>query len=411
MIALASLVLLAQAALPATFSGVSYQRPAGWTEKDDGKLRLLVAPPAAPGQFLVVTLAPAGDGSKDPAHDLEALAAKAEAGGKRLSQGSVQLKQAGGLQHAMLLTRVEQGSLGDHERMYELVTDGNTAVLAVAAVKGKETLAKHALALQALLAGLRPATSASAGGASAGDGAASPEPSSAAGAGSGIPYGPSTAAVLDHAFRPSGKGVPMPPPAIEDGKPVGLWWNVHIATLGMGPSGAIYPSLFLPDGTFVLFYRPGGPFLADLDGMRAENDAVHIGRYSVSGKELTVEYGTLRRSGPLRIERTPEGPYFVWDNKEYQPVTPLSRSDLVGTFAQGAIDPITFRADGTLVTTPAGIDAQWSHNDLKERLEGRWYLDGYLLALRFKDPKDDRVYTAFKASNGIVLHMGLHTRQ
>lgn len=420
------LLVLGQAGTPAEFNGVSYLRPDGWQERTEAELRALVPPRARPGQLLMVMIASARPSTGDPGAELTRFADAAESGGKSLGRGSIQSQQVSQFTVLMLLSKVDAAGLGPQQRIYQLVTDGRRSAFLTAVARGDETLADNRAAMLQLMASARPAGSTASGAAGAATSARTePPPSRPAPAtadaqaetvpaGSGIPYGPSTAPVLDSRFRPSGRGRPIPPPSIADGKPVGLWWNVHNSRSPFFISGSIYSSVFLPDGTLVHFFRPGGPHLVDLDGMRSLGDGDDIGRYSVSGGTMTTELGKngeFRRSKPISVRRDPAaGVYFLFDNDEYHPAVPLTRQSLVGTWKMGAMGTFTFRPDGTVVTTANMIEASWGRADSKEVLTGRWVLDGYLLALHF--PKDgDRVYPVFDAAGSMVLRQSLLTRQ
>jgi len=269
----------------------------------------------------------------------------------------------------------------------------------VVLTRGKDTLRAQRLALAQLLQGIAP------GAASAREAA----PPAAAGGG-GIPYGGKPVNVLDKAFRPSGRGKPFPAPAIVDGAPVGPWWYVSISKYGAD----IRTEVYFPDGTATALFRPGGPRLVDLEGMHALGDDGFVGRYQVGGGQLKVVWGGEEKnaiSRPLVVHERGEASSFLWFQREYQPALPVSAQFLAGVWRQGAMGTFTFRADGTVTTTANMIEAQWGRAPGNDTVQGRWFLDGYLLAMRF-GADGDRVCTAFRTPHGdLVLRQSLLTRQ
>jgi hypothetical protein len=401
------LVVLGQAAGVSEFRGVTYVKPAGWAEQNEPEVRLLVAPQSRQGELVVLMIFAAHPATNDPAAELKAFADQAEQKGRRLSRGGLERKAFGPYQALLMGSKVDLPGVGQHSRIYELVTDGKTTALATAMYRGDASFAANEATLLQTMASVKPGGAQQAQGSAPSPRREAPAPQAASAGGGGIPYGTTTAPVSDKAFRPSGRGVPIPPPSLERGVPLGLWWCVYVSKYGE----SLYPKVFLPDGTAVDFFRPGGPSLVDLDGMRARGEAGYIGRYEVSGGVLTTTFGKSRVSKPLVAHSTAEGPYFVWDSSEYQPAIALSRQALLGTWRRGAQGTYTFRADGTVVTTPAMIDAQWTHKNNHEQLIGTWALDGYLLALQF--PVDGaRVYYAFRSTKGgLIINQSLLTRE
>lgn len=348
------------------FHGAAYSNAARWVEKDQPDVRALMAPPGRSGEFAMVMITAPRPAGRDSIAQLQAFADEAEKLGRRLERGTIERNAVGPYTMLVMPSKVELPGLGTHTRIYELVTDGQRTVLANGFFRG-EAAGANVVAMMQILASVRPGATREA----PPRGEAPPPPPTG---GQGIPYGPSKAPVLDAKFRPSGHGVPIPPATIAGGMPRGLWWNVH------APTGSIYPTVFLADGTVARFYRPGGPMLADLEGMRELGDGPYIGRAHVSGGVLTAAYGEYVVSTPIVVRNSSEGPYFLWNHDEHHPAIPLTREFLVGTWRLGAMGTFTFRPDGTVLTTPPMIEAQWAHKS-GEQLVGTWTLEGYLLAL------------------------------
>lgn len=408
MVRLLALLALLQTGDAARFQGIGYQLPPHWQAQDQGELRALVAPHAREGQLLVVMLTPPRPAVGDPAAQLEAFGREAEGKARRLRTGKAEVQRVGAFTVVTQLARVDQPGVGEQQRIYELVTDGERCALVMAVAKGDETLAANRDALARLLASVRPGPAQSGGGTAASTEEAAVTPVR----GAAIPTGPCKGAVADKDFAPTGRGTAIPPAALRGDRPVGLWWNVHRSASAAATSGSIYATVFLDDGTVVRFFRPGGPRLVDLECMHAlGEDKGYVGRYAVSGGVLTADYGEFHPASPIKPRRDGEGPYFLWHEEEYHPAVPLTPRYLAGTWRMGAMGTITFRADGTVTTTANIIEASWTHKSANDPVSGTWALDGYLLALQF--PGDGhRVYYAFQGLGGqLILRQSVLTRE
>lgn len=383
--------------------GAVHRTPDGWKETVQGDGRMLVAPVAHAGDLLVVLIGPARDAEGPATAQLQSLADAAETSARRLSRGAVQTADRAGLQMLTMPASVDQPGVGVHDRLYALVSDGRRVVFVIVLTRGADTLHAQRPALAQLLQGIAPGT------ASARDVAKEATQPAIAGGG-GIPYGGKPVNVLDKAFRPSGRGKSFPAPAIVDGAPVGPWWYVSISKYGAD----IRTEVYFPDGTVTALFRPGGPRLADLEGMHALGDDGFIGRYRVSGGQLSVVWGGEEKnaiSRPVVVHERGEASSFLWFQREYQPALPVGAQFLAGVWRQGAMGTFTFRADGTVTTTANMIEAQWGRAPGNDTVQGRWFLDGYLLAMRF-GADGDRVCTAFRTPHGdLVLRQSLLTRQ
>lgn len=371
---------------PESFEGTRFERPAGWQQTEQKGTRTLSAPPAAPGEALIVVISAARPSTGDPAAELSQFAAALERSGRRLSAGAMQHATRGGLTVVTMHTRVEQAGLGVHERVYEVVSDGRTNAYAAAVLRGDRTFQAQRDALAQVLGSVAPAGA-----------AAIP-----ATTGQPVPVGSDN-------FRPSGSGKPFPLPALVNGSPVGLWWYATPlqGTLGM----VLVEEIFFPDGTNVQVFRPGGPQSVDLDGMRALGQEGSIGRFSVAGGTMTVTWNDPARTtmrAPLRPQTFAGQQIFEWSDRLYQPGLPLATRELVGTWRTSISGELTFRADGTLSATRHLIDPT---DDGTVPLGGTWALDGYLLALHL-GPAGDRVFPVFRTPKDAMVFKGrFFTRQ
>jgi hypothetical protein len=381
-----------------TFRGTSYDNPGTWKEQEQADTRVLVAPRPHPGEVLLVVLSQEIKAIKGPAADLEALVRMTEKTVTKASHGSVTSTQSGGFTVTMMASQVEDASLGKHNRIYELVSNRTHEVFVAVVAKGDATFADHRDALLQLLASCRPTS---------GDTGASPPPAATppttpaaapSPSATAIPYADTPGKVPgDPEFRPSGRGKPIPAPAIVNGAPQGLWWTY--TTTG---SPTAYGTMFFPDGMALHYYRPGGPNLADLDGMKANHGSGDIGTWSLANGAISIHFGELQRSTAFSVHRDSDGTFFKAGTQIYRPAEPLTAKALVGTWEIHGIGAFTFRGDGTVQTTTSMIGSIHGLNYTDGAITGSWFLDGYLLVMSFPG-EGVRVLPVFKVSGSQIV--------
>ena len=158
-------------------------------------------------------------------------------------------------------------------------------------------------------------------------------------------------------WLPSGAGIPIPDPAIVDGKPVGLWWS------GGGQADV---RVYLPNGIRASNPRLGGPRLYDFEGQRQQPGANGVGSFAIGGGQIVERYDGFENRYPYVAARD----YFQIGGATFRPLMPVTPQTLVGSW-RGTGLSFDFYADGTLTY---GTDAILNR--------GRWVLDGYLLQIQ-----------------------------
>lgn len=167
-------------------------------------------------------------------------------------------------------------------------------------------------------------------------------------------------------WLPSGKGSVIPDAELNAGEPQGLWWYPQLQSTGVLDAVV---ELYLPDGTYVLRPRPGGPFLFDLDGHRAAGSTV--GTFKREGEAITRAYDRFSYTEPFSKGEDDEGRWFDVGPARRRPIAPVKREHLMGTW-RSAGSGYTFRDDGTVTI---GINNAVAVGEQT----GTWKLDGYLM--------------------------------
>lgn len=201
-------------------------------------------------------------------------------------------------------------------------------------------------------------------------------------------------------WKPSGRGQRIPDAEL-DGAPRGLWWAPRMNQA----ESTCQVMLFMPDGVYADGPRPGGPWLFDLEGQRAENGTTGVGTYEVSGDTITMKHDGFSSTEPFSTGDDDSGEYFAIRQLKFRPIAPVSRDALVGTW-KTAGSQYVFHDDGTFEMGQVSLGA-WAGGTHK----GRWTLDGYLLML---EPSDGAgwITTVGATVGGRFLIVGytLHSR-
>lgn len=167
-------------------------------------------------------------------------------------------------------------------------------------------------------------------------------------------------------WLPSGKGSVIPDAELNAGEPQGLWWFPQLDSTGVMDANV---ELYLPDGTYVMRPRPGGPFLFDLDGHRATGST--IGTFKRDGDEITRTYDRFTHTDPFTRGEDDEGRWFSVGASKRRPIAPVKREQLMGAWRSGS-STYEFREDGTVtigINNELAVGAQTA----------TWKLDGYLM--------------------------------
>lgn len=176
-------------------------------------------------------------------------------------------------------------------------------------------------------------------------------------------------------WLPSGAGVPIPDPAIVDGKPVGLWWQ----------PGDV--RVYLPNGIRASNPRLGGPRLYDLESQRRQPGANGVGTFAIGGGQIVERYDGFENRYSYAAARDS----FQIGGATFRPLMMVTPQTLVGSWRGPGLS-FDFFADGTVTY---GTDAILNR--------GRWVLDGYLLQIQ---PEQNRGWVEMVGYTGVFLLRG-----
>ena len=182
-------------------------------------------------------------------------------------------------------------------------------------------------------------------------------------------------------WLPSGTGVPIPNPAIVDGKPVGLWWQAS------GGSGRAEVRVYLPNGVRASNPSLGGPRTYDLDGQQKQPGATGVGTFAIGGGQIVERYDGFENRYPFSTKQDS----FQVGGATFRPLLPVTDKDIVGAW-QGPGFNFDFKADGTLTY---GTDAILNR--------GRYVVDGYLIHIQ---PERNAGWVELIGNTGVFLVRG-----
>lgn len=167
-------------------------------------------------------------------------------------------------------------------------------------------------------------------------------------------------------WLPSGTGSVIPDAEVNAGEPQGLWWYPQLQSTGVMDA---LVELYLPDGTYALRPRPGGPFLFDLDGHRASGST--LGTFKRDGDEITRAYDRFSYTDPFTTGEDDEGRWFNAGAARRRPIAPVQREQLIGAWTSAG-SGYDFHDDGTVTI---GINNAVTVGEQA----ATWKLDGYLM--------------------------------
>ncbi len=190
-------------------------------------------------------------------------------------------------------------------------------------------------------------------------------------------------------FLPSGQGVDIPAAAVVDGRPEGLWWRWQMDSFNKARA---LVTLFLPDGTCATNPRPGGGFLFDLEGQRAQRGRTGVGTFEVANGTITQRIDGFTSSDAFESGTDGDGAFFKVGAARYSPLTPPTADQLVGTWKESSGYRYVFGAGGAFGS-------------------GTWQLEGYLLELRPADRPSWIATVGMTGDSFLVMDGAIYSRQ
>jgi hypothetical protein len=362
--ALLTTLALSALVIPDDFKGLSYNKPKGWVESEEGGVKVLVPKELKKGEIFVILLTGAvpSNGKSWEKQFADSIAVANE-GAKVLNPGK--LEQQSGSKLSILTQGVEldDKSIGKHSRLYVQVSD-ETQRTFVTVLMNKESLVDtYGEAFGEFLASITFKV-------------ATKTPQAEPPAKSKIPFGDTPRMYPGMVgWRPSGRGLHIPTPGIVEGKPTGLWYEL---------SSTEYASLetticvFMPGGQYGIKPRLGGGTLYDYDGQRNAPGHNGAGTFLVNGGRMTRSYDGFVHTDSLTQEKGEAGPTLKLGQTKYRPLKQTSERALVGRWKSGSVVYV-FNADGTFMRTSLLANGQ---DAIGQKDTGTYVLDGYLVHIK-----------------------------
>lgn len=348
-------LLLTVFALGQEHQGVLYKLPKGWQESDEGDAKVFTPKGLKEGEIVVVILTPAVDATDEqPAKQFETVVAAANSGSKVLAAGEVQSKVEGGITVCIQAMQLDSPEVGKHSRICTMLFSAKKRALAIVMIKPDDLATKYQEGITDLMASFKlKGDAAAAGGTPTGD---------TPGLYPGMP-----------GWLPSGKGVPIPAPAIIEGKPQGIWWSM---SYGNGQKAMTF--VFAANGMQASNPRYGGGALWDMEGQKKQPGANGVGPFSISGGKITRDYDGFHNVDPYATGTDASGKFFKIGGGIFRPLSPTTKASITGTWrASGS--KYVFSADGTYEFGQVTQGDGWAAGS---QVSGTFNSDGYLVTLR-----------------------------
>jgi len=349
------------------FKGVLYKAPAGWEQGVEAEAKVLAPKGLKQGEVLVIIMTGAipSNGSSWEKQFTDTIAI-ANDKGKTSQASEVQTRDTGTTKLLVQTVQLDLAPMGKHSRLYAQVSQGDQRVFVTVVINKNSLMEKYGSAVSDFLANL---SFKSAPGA-----VANPIITPSTGK---IPTG-DTPDLFPGAvgWRPSGKGVPIPAPAIVNGKPVGLWWKA--TTDGMLKK---VTHVYLADGTRASNPRLGGGRLFDLAGQRAQKGVTGVGTFAIAGGQIVERYDSFETKAAYVTGSDGSGTFFKIGRAMFRPLIQVTEKSIVGKW-QGPASTYVFQPDGTYQSAATMGDPDIAVGSVQS---GRYVLDGYLIMLQPKD--------------------------
>jgi hypothetical protein len=370
------------------FKGVTYKKPAGWDEAIEGDAKIFAPKGLKEGDLLAIIMTGAvkSNGSSWELQFTDTIAL-ANDGGKASGASKVEKRSGNGVELMIQTLELDHKEIGKHSRLYAQVSKGEQRVF-VTVLIGKESLMeKYGEGVADFLGSLSFKAAATA-----------PSAGPAVAAKGKIPTGETPGFYPGSVgWLPSGKGVPVPKPALVGGKPVGLWWKFTYDPSASRTKAVIH--IYLADGTRASNPRLGGGMLYDLAGQRAQKGHTGVGTFAISGGQFVERYDGFENKGAYKVGSDSAGPVFNLGGAAFHRLQTASGQAILGQWKGPGIE-YKFKADGTYETGLAQSNGDWAIVGFNT---GTYVLDGYLIML---SPKNGPGFVCIVGKTGTGLIIG-----
>jgi len=284
--------------------GVTFQPPPGWSPVPIEASRAFAPPGLPPGTFMLLILSHA-----------DTLAAQTFRAwyDRQLDQSDLQIMERGevidgsahGLQFLVTTQIAQDPQAGHIQVLYYGISSGRQAALALMMTNSNALSQQHMPAVRAFFDSLGFAPTAAA------------------------PAAPET---------PPAPPVPIPPAALGDDGPHGLFYQVRVTGI---QQLQVEARTFLPGNRILRFFPDHGGDQADLTLCASVPD--QCGTYQLAGAELRIRWDS-GAAQQLAFARSEKG--FSLDGDEFKPARPTSAAALVGAWSTIGGNRVSFDADG-----------------------------------------------------------------
>jgi hypothetical protein len=331
------LLLLLAPAPPAAADdfGVTFQPPPGWSPVPVQDSRAFSPPGLPPGTFMLLIVSHA-----------DTLAAQTFRAwyDRQLSLADLQIVERGeimegtahGLQFLVTTQMAQDPQAGRIQVLFYGISSGRQAALAIMMTNSGALTQRHMPAVRAFFDSLDFAAAVAA------------------------PAAPET---------PAAPPVPIPPAAVGDGGPQGLFYFVRVTGI---QQLQVEARIFLPGNRVLRFFPDDGGDQADLTVCATVPD--QCGTYQLEGATMRIRWDS-GAAQQLAFARTEKG--FSLDGDEFKPARPTSAAALVGAWSTISGNRVRFDGDGHY---------QWGAGEVGGvNLAGTYELHGLTLALHRSD--------------------------
>ena len=181
-----------------------------------------------------------------------------------------------------------------------------------------------------------------------------------------------------HGFLPSGRGIPIPPSDLVNGKPQGLWWFLQLNSHGtLHPTAYIY----LPNGIFASNPRLGSGSLFDHEGQKAQSGSTGLGTFTISGGQIHQVHNGFEKQATFVSGSDTYGKFFKIDGTTFRPLQMATQKAILGKWQAISVvrSQYEFLADGTYRSGQIVHTGEWVGGSTTS---GTYTIEGWLLMLQ-----------------------------
>ncbi len=355
-----------------------------WTKQETNGVLLLNPPKTQDGEVLVVMVIQSidSDKAKSARGRFSDFLAGVDSKTNVKSRSEISASTRGDLQAFIQVEQLTDKDLGDYEALYQMVTDEKHDAFVGVISKGDKTMAQYQDVMSSILASVRPvpAQATLRGAIRTGD---TPDLYP------GMP-----------GWLPSGKGVPIPAPAIIKGSPVGMWFKTQYESTTFNNRPVLH--IYLADGTRASNPRLGGGLIFDIEGQRKQKGVTGLGTFAISDGQIVENYDTFKKRAAFSIGDDSTGKFFKVDGAKFRPLIALTNQSIVGHWGGPGID-YKFKSDGTFESGMTHANGDWAVANFHS---GTFILDGYLIMFTPKDGPST-VTTIGRSGDMLITNSGL----